>query len=127
MGVLMNQARAEGEDILQQGLQVHRSASASAPQGLATTSVAAAPNSHVKRNLAVLGILVIFLIVFFAAPVVPYTFASYSYGGYSASATGTVSMSYALFHCGEVSSTSAGVTIGGYTYNYGATASGWAC
>jgi ABC-type transporter Mla subunit MlaD len=66
---------------------------ATAPQQVSTPST---KKSHTLRNVGILVIVVLFLIVFFYVPMVPYTFGSYSDYGTSVTATGTVSMSYAL-------------------------------
>jgi hypothetical protein len=44
----------------------------------------------------------VILLLFFLVPVVPYTFASGSFLGVNVQATGEVSLSFALFHCGMV-------------------------
>lgn len=55
--------------------------------------------SHAGRNAV---IVIILLLLFFLAPVVPYTFASYSFLGANVQASAYVSPSFAVFHCGLV-------------------------
>ena len=81
--------------------------------------------SHTGRNIAILFVL---LLLFFLLPVVPYTFASYSFLGGNAQATGDVSMSFALFHCGMVVNVQATGSFAGYTIeSYSAGNPGWVC
>ena len=82
------------------------------------------PQSHTGRNIA---ILVILLFVFFLLPVVPYTFASYSFLGANSQATGYVSPSYAVFHCGMVVDVQASSSYAGYSYNSATSNPGWTC
>jgi hypothetical protein len=80
--------------------------------------------SHAGRNA---GILLVLLLLFFLLPIVPYTFASYSYLGVNAEATAYVSPSFAVFHCGMV----IGVQVSSSYYGYGAYSQqqnpGWVC
>jgi hypothetical protein len=75
-------------------------------------------HSHTGRNIAALFFL---LLLFFLLPVVPYTFASYSFLGTNAQATGDVSLSFVLLHCGMVVNVQAsgsflGSNVGSYSY-----------
>lgn len=85
------------------------------------------------RYAVIAVIIVIFLIVFLCAPMVPYTFASheaYCYGTYycspSYSVTGGVSISYSLFKCGVYVINGGSVTAFGYQSSYSGS-SGWKC
>lgn len=74
--------------------------------------------SHTGRNVGALFVLVL---LFFFLPVVPYTFASYSFLGTNAQATGSVSLSFVLLHCGMVVNVQAsgsflGSSVGSYSY-----------
>jgi len=50
----------------------------------------------------VTAIIIILVVVFFLLPVVPYSFASFSFSGVTVSATATVSPSYYVLGCGLV-------------------------
>jgi hypothetical protein len=76
------------------------------------------------RNVAILGVL---LIVFFLVPVIPYTFASYSFLGATSQATGDVSLSYAAFHCGIVVNVQASTSFAGYSASRATSNPGWDC
>lgn len=80
--------------------------------------------SHTGRNV---GIVFILLILFVVAPVVPYTFASYSFGLAGVQATGDVSLSFAIFHCGMVINVQASGSYGGFSGSYNAGNPGWVC
>ena len=75
-------------------------------------SRASQSGSHAGRNI---GILFVLLLLFFFLPIIPFTFASYSFLGGNAQATGDVSMSFAMFHCGMVVNVQASGSFAGYT------------
>ena len=80
--------------------------------------------SHGGRNIAVLFVL---LLVFFLLPVFPFTFASYSFLGTNAQATGDVSLSFALFHCGIVVNVQATGSFLGFNAGYSLGNPGFVC
>lgn len=76
------------------------------------------------RNVTILAVL---LVVFFLVPVIPYTFASSSFLGVNVQATGDVSSSYAVFHCGMVVNVQASASFQGYSTSRTPTNPGWVC
>jgi len=80
--------------------------------------------SHMGRNVAIVVVLLAF---FFLVPVFPYTFASASFLGVSAQATGSVSLSYPVFHCGMVVNVQASASFQGFSASQSKTNPGWVC
>jgi hypothetical protein len=91
----------------------------------------AQPKSHMVRKVTAIILVLVVLVVFFFAPVVPYTFAnsntlrssfsSYAGSGSISSITASVSPSYAILSCGEVWNPSAIISIvyeGNVLYQY---------
>ncbi len=71
------------------------------------------PVSHAGRNVALAFLVfLILLIVFFAVPVVTVASVNVPYGVGSISVSATGSLSYAVFHCGEVHVTGYGEVLG---------------
>jgi hypothetical protein len=98
----------------------------SQPQSAASTQmvIPQISKSHTGRNIA---ITVILLVIFFVVPIVPYTFVNYSYAGGYAHAMGDVSLSFAIFHCGEVVNVQASGLYFGYSSSYSLGSPGWVC
>ena len=76
------------------------------------------------RNATILAAL---LIVFFLVPVIPYTFASFSFLGVTSHATGDVSFSYVVFHCGTVVNVQASASFLGQSASRPTSNPGWVC
>jgi hypothetical protein len=96
----------------------------STPQTTAQTPASSRATSHAGRNIAIVFVL---LLLFFLVPVVPYNFVNYTYLGTGVQATGDVSMSFAVFHCGMVVNVQASGSFLGFTSSYSLGSPGWVC
>ncbi|MDA4123579.1 MAG: hypothetical protein OK456_10410 [Thaumarchaeota archaeon] len=74
------------------------------------------------------GIIVIIVLVFFLAPLVPYTFSSVNFAGYSGNVSAQVSPSFYALGCGIVFNPTQSGSLGGITVSHQIYSGGeWQC